>query len=172
MSRAIVCDRCLNICPNDQYFELTGWWGKGQMLPGTKKHPNRWDLKLSSTNRISGDVCADCMNEHLSFIPLYPDEPRSVQIEKLKEQEPESTGPKLLRRCLGSSVGGVGCDLCQRETIDRFLRIKSAWLGDDRANLMADICPECVTNRIVPIVQFQSAVVAADSIALTTNFNL
>ena len=80
-------------------------------------------------------------------------------MEKLKEQQLELPGLKLLRQCLGSSMGGVGCVLCQRDTIERFLRIKSAWLNDDRANLMADICPKCVTRRIASIVQLQDVVV-------------
>jgi len=29
------------------------------------------------------------MSEHPSFIPFFADEPRSVQVEKLKEKEPE-----------------------------------------------------------------------------------
>lgn len=156
MSRPIVCDVCQTICQSDRCFELTAWWGKGRLFAGSKQQNDARDLELhTQAALLSADVCSACMETQLHFIALYSQESRAVQFQKLQEKNPGVSTLKLLRKCLGAVVEGVGCDICQVECIDRFLRVQSDWLDENRANLMADLCERCVSDRIATIVQFQ-----------------
>lgn len=156
MASQIICDICQNVCQTDRYFQLTGWWGKGYLFPSSRRQKDAWRLELQAqAETLNADVCADCMENRLNITSFYPEEKRDVQLEKLRQKNPDLSGLKLLRKALGSVVEGIACDLCGSQCIDRFLQIKSSWLNADRASSTADLCESCVSDRLAPIVRFQ-----------------
>lgn len=155
MSRVVLCDICSTICQGNQYFSLSAWHGKSQQHPSKQKQ-EAWDIKhRDDVEKLLADVCTTCLSDRLGIPHLSPVKTRETLRREIQLENPQMSGLKLLRKTAGMVSISVTCDLCQGNCMDRHLKIESGWLTNQGEQLMAELCSQCVGERLYPIVRFQ-----------------
>lgn len=126
-------------------------------MPGGKRKGKSWMIdRIAVEAGLQADVCRNCLESQLNFVSLRSEETRDSRLQQLKQEQPDASPLNLLRQASRPLVGGVECDCCQTECLEKHLQIQSAWLENETITLNAEVCEACVNARFTPLVRFET----------------
>jgi hypothetical protein len=129
-------------------------WRVNNILLNESKKPGT----LSSGMILKGyqrSVCPTCLIDRLVIPHPSPVKTREMITREIQSKHPQMLGLKLLWHTAGIASISVMCDLCQGDCMDRHLKIKSSWLTEQGEELIAELCSQCISERLQPTVRFQ-----------------